>query len=170
MTLDWSATNLAEGLEAYNLYATDKLKKVLEVLQANDGDVSEVYLILDGLETYADTWKIEDAVWLVVAVVRMVSEILEDYRATSPDGLPLLGGNPTEEMMLLVPLAMEQTIVHRIWTAYQELYDILSRTQRKSGARVWHRRATTKFFPELRIEIADSETYPTDDSPEDSLE
>jgi hypothetical protein len=116
-------------------------------------------LTLDGLEDYVAAWDIKDGVWLMVACVRMVHEILEDYRVSSPGDLPLLGGDPTAELIVLAALEDEQDIAHRIWTAYEELYAILNRMHRKSGEKRWFRRASVAYFPQLRIEVADSDPY-----------
>lgn len=156
MTIDWSETELAAGLANYNLQTTDVMQTQYADLQAQDIDVAQLFVRLDGLETYVETWDLEAGVWLAVAVVRLIEEILVEYK--TEHGLPVYGGDPTTELILLVPLAQEQEIVHRLWTAYQELYDILARTQRKAGNRYWHRRATVQNFPQLMIEIEDSDS------------
>ena len=167
MTVDWTSTDLADGLAQYSLLSADDLQKKAAALRQQDIDVAEIYLTLDGLETYVETWEIEDGVWLVMAVVRMVSEILEDYEKADRSDLPLIGGDPTQEMVLLVPLAHEQEIAHRLWTAYDELYALLSRTQRKSGEKFWHRRATVENFPQIIIELADANDL-QEDNPQDT--
>ncbi len=160
MSIDWSDTELTAGLASYKLQPLSDLQSRYADLQAADMDISQLFVRLDGLETYVDTWDIEAGVWLAVAVVRLVDEILTEY--TTEQNLPVYGGDPTEELMLLVPLDKEQEIVHRLWTAYQELYDILARTQRKAGNRYWHRRATVENFPQLMIEVEDSDSAEED--------
>lgn len=160
MAIDWSTTELSAGLAGYNLPSTSDLQGRYTDLLAADVDVSQLFVRLDGLETYVETWDIEAGVWLVVAVVRLVDEILTEYK--TDENLPIYGGDPTAEMMILVALDKEQEIVHRLWTAYQELYDILARTQRKAGNRYWHRRATVQNFPQLMIEVEDSDSAEED--------
>jgi hypothetical protein len=154
MPLEWSETNLAEGLAAYPLKSLSQIEAFFKLCQTQNRDVARVFLHWQGLTEYVQAWSPSAGAWLVLAVVRMVFEILEAY---PDDDFPAVGGDPTQEMVLIVPLAHEQTIVHRIWTGYQELFHILSRTQRKSSARIWHRQASIRFFPELIIEIEDNE-------------
>lgn len=164
MAIDWSESELEVGLAAYHLKTVEGLQKQYATLQAADVDVSQLFVSLDGLETYVESWSIDAGVWLVVAVVRLIDEILNEYPTESE--IPAYGGNPTAELLLLVPLAAEQEIVHRLWTAYQELYDILARTQRKAGNRYWHRRVTVENFPQLLIEVEDSDSA-TDELPDE---
>ena len=155
MAIDWAETELTAGIANYNMQTTPDIQAFYAELQAQDVDASQLFVHLDGLETYVETWDLAAGVWLAVAVVRLIDEILSEYQ--TDDKLPVYGGDPTAELTLIVPLAQEQEIVHRLWTAYQELYDILARTQRKAGNRYWHRRATVQNFPQLMIEVEDSD-------------
>jgi ribosomal protein RSM22 (predicted rRNA methylase) len=95
---------------------------------------------------------------LVLAVTKMLCEILEDYRTESQ--LPLLACDPPNHFEIVANLEQEQEISHRILTAYNEIYAVLLRTHRQPSSSVWHRRATIQYFPQLTIE-----TNSTEDSP-----
>ena len=155
MNIDWTQTQLAAGLAGYSLHMTDDVQTTAQQLKAQEANVSLLFLTLDGLAEYVAAWDIEAGAWLAVAVVRLVDDVLDNYRQS--ETVPMYGGNPTTELILLVPLEHEQEIVHRLLTGYQELYNILARTQRKAGNRFWHRRASTTYFPQLLIEVEDNE-------------
>lgn len=161
-SIDWNSTELAAGLAPYNLQPYPDMADRAATLRHDDAAVSVLEVRLNGLDTYVATWDIEAGVWLAVAVVRLIAEILGEYTAPDIKDVPALGGDPTRTLIALVPLEAEQEIAHRIWTGYEELYAILSRTQRKSGEKVWHRRATTTFFPQLIIDVDDAETLADD--------
>jgi hypothetical protein len=146
--VDWDSTHLAEGLIPYNLVS---VKAVEDAAIPTDGEGSVLYLILDGLPLYVKTWDIQDGVWLALAVVKMVYDVLEDYPEPK-----IVGGNPVQELAVMVPLDHEQEIVHRLLTAYQELYAVVTRMKMKASNRFWHRRAAVDNFPQLLIEVEDS--------------
>lgn len=154
--MDWDSTNLAEGLAPYQLVS---VKAVEDAAIPTEGDASVLYLILDGLPLYVETWDIEDGVWLALAVVKMVFDVLEDY----PE-LKMIGGNPVQELAVMVPLDHEQEIVHRFLTAYQELYAVVARMKMKASNRFWHRRAAVDNFPQLLIEVEDSDEAEDDNT------
>lgn len=154
--MDWDSTNLTEGLAAYNLAS---VKEVEDAAAASDGDGSVLYLILDGLPLYVDSWDIKDGAWLALAVVKMVSDVMEDYPQPQ-----MLGGNPVNELAVMVPQDHEQEIVHRFMTAYQELYAVVARMKMKASNRFWHRRAAVDNFPQLLIEVQDSDEADDDNT------
>ena len=154
--MDWDSTNLTDELAPYKLVS---VKTVEDTALATDRNGSILYLILDGLPVYVETWDIDDAVWLALAVVKMVCDVLEDYPEPKK-----VGGNPVQELAVMVPLAHEQEIVHRFLTAYQELYAVVARMKMKASNRFWHRRAAVGNFPQLRIEVEDSDEAEDDNS------
>ena len=154
--MDWESTNLAEGLASYNLAS---VKAVDDTAKQTDGDGSVLYLILDGLPLYVETWTVEDGAWLALAVVKMVVDVLEDYPEPQ-----MVGGNPVEELAIMVPQDHEQEIVHRFLTAYQEIYAVVARMKMKASNRFWHRRAAVDNFPQLLIEVEDSDEAEDDNA------
>lgn len=147
--MDWDNTNLGEGLASYKLAS---VKTVEDAAGTTNGDGSVLYLILDGLPLYVETWDIKDGAWLALAVVKMVVDVMEDYPQPR-----LLGGSPVEELAVMVPQDYEQEIVHRFLTAYQEIYAVVARMKMKASNRFWHRRAAVDNFPQLLIEVQDSD-------------
>ncbi|MCI0711619.1 MAG: hypothetical protein L0154_15800 [Chloroflexi bacterium] len=154
--MDWDSTNLTKGLTPYHLAS---VKAVEDAVIPTEDDGSVLYLILDGLPLYVETWDIEDGVWLALAVVKMVVDVLEDYPEPK-----MLGGNPVQELAVMVPLDHEQEIVHRFLTAYQELYAVVARMKMKASNRFWHRRAAVDNFPQLLIEVEDSDEAEDDNT------
>lgn len=149
--MNWHETELDQELAPYHLSALADLETQV------DDQNSLLYLRLDDMTAYAETWSVESAVWLALAVVRMVYDILETYQTPVK-----VGGSPVEDLGLLVPTDHEQEIVHRVVTAYQELYSVVARTQMKASNRYWHRKAAVHYFPQLVIEVEDSESFEDD--------
>jgi hypothetical protein len=152
MAIDWNTTELPAQLAKYNLPPTETLAVFL-----GDADCTHLKITVEGLDDYAQSWGSKSGVWLVLAVTKMLSEILEDYRANE---LPMLACNPPAYFEIAAKLEQEQEISHRILTAYNEIYAVLLRTHRQPSSSVWHRRATMQYFPQLTIE-----TNSTEDSP-----
>lgn len=152
MAIDWNTTELPAQLAKYNLSPIEALTAFL-----SDTDSAHLKITLDGLDDYAQSWGAKSGVWLVLAVTKMLCEILEDYRANE---LPMLACNPPAYFEIVANAEQEQEISHRILTAYNEIYAVLLRTHRQPSSSVWHRRATMQYFPQLTIE-----TDSTEDSP-----
>ncbi len=147
MEIDWNATELPAQLEKYQL----------QTIQAIAGytDSSEVGIIkvtLHDLTGYVQSWGIKSGVWLVLAVVKMLTEIVEEYRTELSAELPMLASTPPGYFEIAVPSEQEQELCHRILTAYNEIYAVLLRTHRQSGSPIWHRRSTVQYFPQLLVE------------------
>lgn len=150
MAIDWNTTELPAQLAKYNLLSIEALTAFI-----GDTDSAHLKITLDGLDDYAQSWGAKSGVWLVLAVTKMLGEILEDYRAES--NLPVLACNPPAYFEIVANAEQEQEISHRILTAYNEIYAVLLRTHRQPSSSVWHRRATMQYFPQLSIETDSSE-------------
>ena len=147
MGIDWATTPLAEQLARHQVLPVEALASL-----ANRADVSHLKISLEGLEAYAQSWGVESAVWLVLAVLRMLRDILDDYRTEAEPDLPALACAIPDRFEIVVADSHEQEVGHRIVTAYHELYAILLRTHRRSGNRLWHQIAMTTYFPQLVFE------------------
>jgi hypothetical protein len=148
MGIDWATTQLAEQMARHHVLPVEALAPL-----AGRGDVSHLKISLEGLEPYAQSWGVESAIWLALAVLRMLREILDDYRTADEPDLPALACAIPDHFEIVVPGAHAQEIGHRIFTAYNELYAILLRTHRRAGNRLWHRKAVTTYFPQLALEV-----------------
>ncbi|NDJ85835.1 MAG: hypothetical protein GYB66_08115 [Chloroflexi bacterium] len=116
---------------------------------------------LTGLDTYVQNWGEQAGIWIILAVTRMIAEILEDYSAAA------FGCVPPRTFAVVTSETNQQEIGHRFMTAYQEIYDVVLRTQRKPSSPVWHRRAVTNTFPELSLEVIPTGALASD-TPDDA--
>lgn len=159
MELDWNASELPTQLAKYQLQPIQALAGF-----ADSNDVSVVKITLEGLATYVQSWGTQSGVWLVLAVVKMLTEIIDNYRAEPSSNLPMIACVPPDYFEIAVPTDQEQEISHRVLTAYNEIYAVLLRTHRQVGSPIWHRRSTIQYFPKLLVE--GSGTEPLDSSNE----
>ncbi len=152
MEIDWNATELLAQLEKY---ALKTIQAVAEVADSNE--VGIIKVTLQDLAAYVQSWGLKAGVWLVLAVVKMLTEIVDDYRAAASANLPMIGCTPPDYFEIAVSAEQEQELCHRILTAYNEIYAILLRTHRQSGSPIWHRRSTVQYFPQLVVEGSGTE-------------
>lgn len=147
MAIDW--TLLHEQLTLYQIPVADAPNTLRgQLLQGGDG---MAYLTLEivGLGEYAETYGSKAGVWLVLAVVRMVKEILDTYKGQQVG----YGCIPPASIGIVTPEEHQQEIGHRCLTAYQDIYNVLARTHRKPSSPIWHRRAISSNFPYLNLEV-----------------
>lgn len=152
MEIDWNATELPAQLAKYPL-------KPIEAVSVfgDNAEVGLVKVVLQDLADYVESWGIKAGVWLVLAVVKMMTEIVEDYRADSSLELPMISCTPPAYFEIAVPTEQEQELCHRILTAYNEIYAVMLRTHRQSGSPIWHRRSIVQYFPQLVVEGSGTE-------------
>lgn len=167
MGIDWQSSELFEQLTAYNIQTAATVDQLFAILDDESVGTDTLTLTIDGLEAYAETWGLPAGVWLILSVLRMIIEILEDYQ-TDSDLTPKFGCVPPDTFGILAPEDHQQEIGHRCVTGYQEIYAVLARTHRKPSSPIWHRRATTQYFPQLIFEIHNTNSQPFDESESDS--
>jgi hypothetical protein len=155
--MTWHNAELDAQLAQQEILTAPDRDKLLNVLDVRP-DENVTLLTLDGIQTYAASWGDRAGVWLVLAVVRMLREILHDF----DDGR--FGMVPPTLFVAVSDEAHQQEIGHLALTGYQEIYDVLLRTHRKPSSPFFHRRAITQQFPRLLLEIAHDDSAPhTDD-------
>ncbi len=137
---------LQEQLALHQITIVTDIQQLFEALSVQ-ADVACLSVQIDGLEAYTQSWGDRAGVWLILAVVQMVKEIVSDYDEVS------VGFMMPATLGIIVPEEHQQEIGHRLVTAYQEIYDVLLRTHYKPSSPVWHRRAVTQTFPQLVLEI-----------------
>ncbi len=152
MEIDWNATELPAQLEKYHLKA---IQTTLDY--ANSGEVGVIKINLHDLAPYVQSWGLKAGVWLVLAVVKMLTEIADGYRTEPSSALPVIACAPPDYFEIAVPADQEQEMSHRILTAYNEIYAVLLRTHRQSSSPIWHRRSTVQYFPQLMVEGSGTE-------------
>ncbi|KAB2862288.1 MAG: hypothetical protein F9K46_07255 [Anaerolineae bacterium] len=152
MEIDWNTTELPAQLAKYPLQPIEAVTVLVD-----KAEVGIVKVTLQDLAGYVESWGIKAGVWLVLAVVKMLTEIVEDYRVESSLELPMIGCRPPAYFEIAVPTEQEQELCHRILTAYNEIYAVMLRTQRQSGSPIWHRRSTVQYFPRLVVEGSGTE-------------
>lgn len=146
MSIDWAV--LHEQLELYQIPIAPDADNLLAQLEPMTEGLAYLTLEIVGLEEYAQNYGSKAGIWLVLAVVRTVKEILETYT-----GPTRYGCVPPSQIAIVAPEEHQQEIGHRCLTAYQDIYHVLARTQRKPSSPIWHRRAITNSFPYLNLEV-----------------
>ncbi|PJF44515.1 MAG: hypothetical protein CUN55_03655 [Phototrophicales bacterium] len=146
----WDSAILREQLQLQHVLSADERTILLRLFQV-DEEAIHLALTLKGLANYAASWGDDAAVWLVLAVLRLIREVSADYPQVQ------FGCVPPAQFLIQTHEEYAQEIAHRCLTAYQELYDILLRTHHKASSPIWHRRAVVKHFPELIVEIDNPE-------------
>lgn len=147
MSIDW--TLLDEQLALYQIPIATDPSHLFAQVGASEAGTAYLTLEIVGLEAYAEAYGSKAGVWLVLAVIRMVKEILDTYEGQSMT----YGCVPPACIGIATPEDYQQEIGHRCLTAYQDIYDVLARTQRKPSSPIWHRRAITSKFPYLNLEV-----------------
>ena len=163
MGIDWQTSELFEQLAAYKIPTALSIDQLFAPVEDNLVGTDTLTLRIDGLEPYTETWGLPAGVWLILSVLRMIIEILEDYQ-TDPELALKVGCVPPDTFGILAPEDHQQEIGHRCLTGYQEIYAVLARTHRKPSSPIWHRRATTQYFPQLNFEIHNTDSQPFDES------
>ncbi len=149
-SLDWNIAGLHDQLARYGIPLKRDVFQLREQLTAELNAAAFLILELIELEAYAQAWGINAGAWLVLAVTRMIKEILEDYRDAGFGCVPpsIFGIAGAEDD--------QQEIGHRCITAYQDIYHVLLRTHHQASSPIWHRRAVTQHFPQLILKVNDS--------------
>lgn len=147
MSIDW--TLLDEQLALYRIPIATDTSRLFAQLGATEAGMAYLTLEIVGLEAYAEAYGSKAGVWLVLAVIRMVKEILDTYEGQAV----AYGCFPPTHIGIVTPEEHQQDIGHRCLTAYQDIYDVLARTHRKPSSPIWHRRAITSSFPYLNLEV-----------------
>ena len=163
MSIDWQTSELFEQLAAYHIPITTTVDQLFADLADHSTDTDKLTLTIDGLDSYAESWGVPAGVWLILSVLKMIIEILEDYQI-DPEAAPKVGCVPPATFGILALEDHQQEIGHRCVTGYQEIYTILARTHRKPSSPIWHRRATTQYFPQLIFEIHSTNSQPIEES------
>lgn len=138
---------LREQLALYHVEVAADSAILFDLLDTG-ADKARLTLRIDGLESYATSWGERAATWLLLAVVRMVKEIIADYENAAQFGVVL-----PDTVGIVTLEDYQQEIGHRCVTAYQDIYDVLLHTHQKPSSPIWHRRAVTQFFPQLVLEV-----------------
>jgi hypothetical protein len=148
MAIDWNTSELAEQLARHAITTADNSHQLCLLLNAEAADVARLFLKIVRLDTYAEIYGIGAGVWIVLAVVRMLKEILADYAGTTQ-----FGCIPPDTFVITTSEDHQQEIGHRCLTGYQEIYDVLMRIHYKPGSPIWHRWAVVQSFPELTLDV-----------------
>ena len=144
--MDWKQTDLPAQLDALDIGITDSVAALAIHLSPAKGEASTTCVLKD-LSEYAQSWGDPAAVWLVLAVTRMIREICADFSYSR------FGIVPPDTFSIVSAEEDQQEIAHQCLTAYQDIYDVLLRTHRKPSSPIWHRRAVTQYFPQLILDI-----------------
>lgn len=153
-TIDWTTSELYEqlALHAVPIVSADQNPST------DESDNACLHLTLAGLDTYAQSWGLPAATWLVLSVIRLLKEILQDYPPTTTH----LATIPPDTFIITALEDHQQEIGHRCLTGYQEIYAVLARTHRKPSSPFWHRRAIVQQFPELILDVQSTGTESED--------
>lgn len=143
---DWYNATLDEQLILQQVTTAPSLETLVNTLGVTD-DESVTVLMLENIATYAASWGDKAAVWLVLAVVRLVREISTDFPDTR------FGVVGATQFAIASAEEHQQELAHLCLTGYQEIYDVLLRTHPKPSSPFWHRRAVTQHFPQLILDI-----------------
>lgn len=145
----WHSEALDEQLALQQIIVAPDLVALDARLDRPPTDTTRLQLSLHNLGEYAASWGDPAAEWLVLAVIKLIREICNDYLNVR------FGCVPPDHFVMVMDEEHYQEIAHRCVTGYQELYDILLRTHRKPSSPIWHRRAVVQHFPQLIVENDD---------------
>ena len=156
--MDWSQSRIIEELALQNVI-TAANKTALENVLADDAtETATIWLELAHLDAYLNSWGEKAAEWLILAVVRMIQDVLTAFQDAQ------FGVVVPHQFAIVCPEDHQQEIAHLCLTAYQEIYNVLLRTHRKPSSPIWHRRAVTQFFPQLILTVdAEGDILPLED-------
>lgn len=153
MAFDWSTIEISTQLQPYQILDSAEFEH--RYADCQEQNLAPVRLAIDiaGIDAYTQTWGEKSGIWLILAVTRMIYEILQDYPAPP---LPFVAFSfPPAFKVALLP-EHEQEVTHRIFTAYNDIYDVLVRVHSQSKTRIWNRLAAIRHFPQLTLEHIDT--------------
>lgn len=145
--MDWTQSKLDEELALQDIITAQESETLRHKLKTGQEGRASIAFVLEGLDAYGESWGTKAALWLVMAVVRMIREILADFSSAQ------FGMVPPSGYYIVCAEEDQQEITHLCLTAYQDIYNILLSTHRKASSPIWHRRALTQYFPQLRMDI-----------------
>lgn len=146
----WDDSELRDQLREQGVIVAGTIDALDKQIGMPTNDFTRLQLTLDGLGDYAASWGDSAGVWLGLAVVKMLRDIIADYEDAA------FGCIPPDQFLVIMPEEHFQEIAHQCVTAYQELYDLLLRTHQKPSSPIWHRRAVVQKFPQLIVENDDT--------------
>jgi hypothetical protein len=166
--MDWHTTELPQQFEKYGVLDFETLDNEHQTHLDQESASVRILIELHNLDDYATCWGIQSGVWFVLAVLKMIHDILEDY-ATSIH--PRCAAELPNKFKIAISPDDEQEITHRLLTAYHELYDMLVRVHSKTKTRIWNRHAAISYFPHLTLEHLDTHNEDVDyNNPENGIE
>jgi hypothetical protein len=155
MPINWEETELNEQIAHYKFPTFADVDAQFSRHQTKDSTAVRINISIEGLEDYVQSWGTKSGVWLVLAVAKMLQDIVDDYSLVD-DILPLIGYSSPDRFRLLVIDDHEQEIAHRVMTAYHDIYAVMVRVHGQAKTRIWNRREAVQFFPQLSIEQPDT--------------
>lgn len=156
MTIEWEKTDLPEQFRRYQVLNFAEFDARFAAFHEGENTPVRLVVKLEGLAAYTQTWGIKSGVWLVMAVLKMLHDILADYHTNAAD-LPLLAGEIPDRFKVIINGENEQEIAHRLITAYAEIFNILVRVHSQTKTRIWNRQAAIVHFPQLTLEHLDTD-------------